>query len=514
MSADLPKENLTKSTLSAFGWQYTSFIAQAVLQLVVLAVLARLLTPDDFGVVGLAMIFVGFAALFSQLGVGPALIQRSELTPVHIRVGFTLSILLSLIFTLLLIASSPLAAVFLKNDRVTEVLNVISLNFLFAGFGVVAESLLKRNLRFKSLMWANVWSYLIGYAFVGILLAWLGYGVWALVWATLGQSLLKSVLLLFYNPHPLIPSLSRREMRELLFFGGGFTLAHFLNYSANQGDYFVVGRLMGSEALGVYTRAYQLMMLPAKYFGQVLTVVLFPVMAKIQDKRQQLTKTYLTGIAMVTLVSAPLGVLMVTAAPEIVEVLLGPKWTDTVLPFQILALGVVARGSYKIDDALARALGVMYQRSVRDAIYAAGVILGAWIGLRWGLAGVAYGVLGAVVINYVLAMQMSIKLLNSSWSQIIKALIPAIYPTIVVAVVSLSVRSLLRAYGLPAWFTLAMTTLMSGLGLIGLYLLRPQILGFYGIETLKRSLPSLPLQIFPKTISQWLLARLKIENIS
>ncbi len=219
-----------------------------------------------------------------------------------------------------------------------------------------------------------------------------------------------------YNPHPLIPSLARREMRELLFFGGGFTLAHFLNYSANQGDYFVVGQIMGAEALGIYTRAYQLMMLPAKYFGQVLTVVLFPVMAKLQDKRQQLTKSYLAGIALVTLVSAPLGVLMVTTAPEIVKVLLGPKWSDTVIPFQILSLGVVARGSYKIDDALARALGVMYQRSVRDAIYAAAVVLGALIGLRWGLTGVAWGVLGAVVLNYILAMQMSMKLLECSWS--------------------------------------------------------------------------------------------------
>jgi len=347
--------------------------------------------------VGIAMIFVGFAALFSQMGVGPALIQRSELTPVHIRVGFTLSVLLSLIFTILILASAPLAAVIFKNDQVTDVLYVVSFNFLFAGFGVVAESLLRRNLKFRKLMWANVWSYLIGYAFVGIILAWLGYGVWALVGATLGQSLLKSVFLLMYNPHPIIPSLARREVRELLFFGGGFTLAHFLNYSANQGDYFVVGQIMGAEALGIYTRAYQLMMLPAKYFGQVLTVVLFPVMAKLQDKRQQLTKSYLASIAMVTLVSAPLGVLMVTTAPEIVQVLLGSKWSDTIIPFQILAMGVVARGSYKIDDALARALGVMYQRSVRDAIYAVAVVLGALIGLRWGLTGVAWGILGAVV---------------------------------------------------------------------------------------------------------------------
>jgi PST family polysaccharide transporter len=498
--------------VSAFGWQYTSFIAQALLQLLVLAVLARLLSPQDFGVLGLAMIVVGFAALFSQLGVGPALIQRTELTSIHIRVAFSLSILLSLLFTIVMVAASPLAADLFQNDQVTDVLYVVSFNFLFAGFGVVAESLLRRSLRFKKLMWANVLSYLFGYAIVSIVLAFLGFGVWALVWATLGQSLLKSILLLVYYPHPLLPSFAPREMRDLLFVGGGFTLAHFLNYSANQGDYFVVGRLMGSEALGVYTRAYQLMMLPAKYFGQVLTVVLFPVMAKLQDKQQQLTKTYLAGIAMVTLISAPLGVLMVTAASEIVSVILGSKWMDTVVPFQILALGVVARGSYKIDDSLARALGKMYQRSLRDAIYAVAVVMGALVGLRWGLMGVAYGVLVAIVINYILALQMSKKLLSCSWSQIVKAILPALFPAVVVAAVSQFVRSILIAYGSPAWFTLGMTSLLSGLSLLALYYFRPQLLGIYGIETLRRSLPSIPSRMLPLSVSKWLMTR--IEEIS
>lgn len=510
MAADLSKENLKKSTLFGFAWQYTSYISQALLQLIVLAVLARLLSPEDFGILGIAMIFVGFAELFSQLGVGPALIQRSDLTPNHIRVGFTLSVLLSLVLTLILMAFSPLAAVFLKNNQVTSVLVVVSLNFFFSGFGVVAESLLKRNLKFKSLMWAGILSYLFGYALIGIAMAWLGYGVWALVGATLGQSLLKSVVLLILNPHPVTPSLARGEMRELLFFGGGFTLARFLNYSANQGDYFVVGRMMGPEALGVYSRAYQLMMLPAKYFGQVLTGVLFPVMAKLQDERRQLTNTYLAGIAMVSLVSAPIGALMVVMASEIVEVVLGPKWSDTVIPFQILALGVVARGSYKIDDSLAKALNAMYRRSVRDGIYAAAVVLGALIGLHWGLVGVAVGVLGAVILNYILALQMSMNLLNCPWSQVLKALSPTIYPTVVVAVSATLVRSLLYAHGFPAWFVLLAATLMSGLGLIGLYLLQPQILGYYGTQTLKKFLPLLPQQVFPKIFSQWILAKFKV----
>ena len=510
MSAeDSPKKNLTRSTLSAFGWQYTSIIAQALLQLVVLAVLSRLLSPDDFGVLGFALIFVGFAALFSQMGVGPALIQRAELTTEHVRVGFTLSMLLSLGFTALLAAAAPLAGRFMAHDQVIQVLRVVSLNFLFTGLGVVSEALLKRDLKFKKLMWANILSYLFGYAAPGILLAWMGFGVWALVGATLGQSLLHSVLLLVYRPHPLAPSLARREAGELLFFGGGLTPAHFLNYTAHQGDYFVVGRLAGAGPLGIYTRAYQLMMLPAKYFGQVLTVVLFPVMARMQHSRGQLVRTYLSGIAVVTLVSAPLSVLMVVLAPEIVSVVLGPQWVETVLPFQILALGVVARSSYKIDDALARALGVMYQRSVRDGIYAAGVILGSLAGLRWGLPGVACGVLAAVLLNYLLAMQMSRRLLELTWGDILRALLPALYPALAAGVVAVGVPALLRPAGAPDWFTLGIAGLLSAGALLALYAWRPQILGPYGLATLRRLLPWLPVRRVPESVSRWLEARLE-----
>lgn len=507
-------KNLKKSTLSGFSWQITSYITQAVMQVIVVAVLARLLTPEDFGLLGIAIIVVDFAALFSQLGVGPALIQRVEITAKHIRAGFTLSMILSFLLSLLVIGISPFAAVFLENPQVTKVLSVVSLNFFFAGFGVVAESLIKRDLQFQKLMKARVGSYLLGYALIGITLAFMGKGVWALVWATLGQSLIYSLLLYIQKRHSLLPSFRLHEIRELLFFGGGFTLARMLNYSANQGDYLVVGKMLGTAALGLYTRAYQLMMIPAKYFSQVLATVLFPVMAKLQNEQQRLTKTYLSGIASVALVSAPLGALMIISAPEIVRVVLGEKWVEAIIPFQILTLGVVARASYKIDDALAKALGVMYQRSLRDGIYAAAVVGGALLGLRWGLTGVAIGTLAAVIINYVLAVQMSLRLLHCSFSEFIKALTPVLYPTVVVAAAATLTRALLNIFSLPDWFVLVLTTLLSGLSLFLLFLLRPQTVGVYGIITLKKFLPLLPVKIVPRGLTQWVLSKLdKRETI-
>jgi O-antigen/teichoic acid export membrane protein len=509
MSPNPAKRSLTESTLHGLLWQYISVIAQALLSLIVLSMLARLLSADDFGLLAIALIIVGFAALFSQLGVGPALIQRSELTPGHIRVGFTFSILFSVALTIVIFMLAPLAAAFFRNDSVADVLRAVSLSFLFAGAGIVAESLLKRNLEFKKLMFANVGSYLLGYAVIGIALAWLGYGVWALVAATLGQSLLHTAFMYLLSRHPVAPSLARSELRELLFFGGGFTLARFLNYSATQGDNIVVGRAMGPEPLGLYSRAYGLMMLPAKYFAEVLAVVLFPVMARLQNDLKKLTGAYLSGVALVSIIGAPIGLLMVILAPEIVNVVLGPRWSDAILPFQILALGVLPRVSYKMDDAVARALGAMYRRSGRDAIYAFAVFLGATIGLNWGLPGVAAGVLVAVVLNYVLAIRMSLSLLDCSWSKFASALVPCILPTIVVAVASLGTREALHALGSPDWFTLLVALGASAAGMIGLFLLQPQLLGVYGTDILNRSVPLLPMHLLPKATSRWLQERLR-----
>jgi len=508
--SDHPRtQNLSRLTFFGFFWQYASVFTEAFLRLFVLAILARLLSPKDFGLLGMASIFVGLAALSSQLGVGPAIVQRSSLTPNHVRAGFTLSVFTGLVILLILWISAPFIARFFHTDGLASVVKAVSLSFVFDSLGVVAEALLRRDLQFKKLARINIEGLILGYASIGILLAWLGFGVWALVGATLGRSLSNSILLLLSQRHPMKPLLSRRESRDLLYFGGGFTLARLFNYAAMNGDYTVVGRVLGAEAVGTYTRAYQLMMLPASYFGQVLNDVLFPVMAKIQNEARRLTRTYLSGVAITGLVSAPLSVLMVIMAPEIVTVLLGSKWSDTIVPFQILSIGIFSRVSYKMDDSLARALGAMYRRSVRDAIYAGAVVSGAWIGLHWGLPGAASGVLCAVILNHILAMRMSLGLLRCPWPELLKAQVPGVLLSIVVILVAFPTRSVLYASGVPSLFILIITTLVSGVSLAGLFLLRPQIVGAFGINALFVLFRSMPEHLSPRIASQWLDARMK-----
>jgi O-antigen/teichoic acid export membrane protein len=508
VSTPSPKENLTRLTLYGMGWEYTSVFLQALLQLAVLAILARLLTQEEFGLIGMAMIFVGIAGLLSQLSVSQAIVQIANLTQEHVSVGFTLSLLLSLVMSLLLWMSAPSIALFFGTDSLTPILRALSPSFILAGLGSVSEAMLQRELQFKKLAQANIGSYVFGYAGVSILLASFGFGVWALVWATMGQALVKTVLLFRLRPHSLRVSLPREERDELLRLGGGFTLARIFNYAANQGDYLVVGRILGAGALGTYTRAYQLMMLPANYLGQALQRVLFPAMSKIQDDPQRLRRTYFTSVATISLVTAPISVLMVVAAPEIVEVLLGRRWLNTVLPFQVLTVGALFRTSYKTDDSLAKALGVAYKRSVRDAIYAAAVLVGSLLGTRWGLEGTATGVLFAVLLNYVLGTSMSLRLLNASWIEVLKAQTAGIQLSIIVLVVALGTRSMLLTQGLPALLVLVGVAAVSGASLLAVCFFRPDVLGRTGTEALRKALSIMP----SHTLATAILKRLETVN--
>ncbi len=495
--------------LSGMTWRFLSIYSQALLNIFVLATLSRLLSPEDFGLMGIVAIFVGLAELLSELGVGPAIIQIKDLTKTHLRVAFTVAVLFGIVMVIVLWLTAPLIARFFDNEDVTQVLRVVSFDFLFGGFGVVSLSLLRRKLLFKKLMWVDLISYTVGYALVGLGMAWSGYGVWSLVAATLSQRFLKSVLLLIMEPISLIPSLSRPELRELVQFGGGVTLARFFNYGASQGDYFVVGRFLGVGPLGIYTRAYRLMNLPANYLGRVLDTVLFPVMAKIQNEIPRLTKSYLTGIAMISIVCAPIGILMIILASEIVNLLLGSQWVEVIVPFQILAIGILPRVSYKIDNSLAKAIGAVYQRSIRDAVFAAAVVIGSLIGLYWGLNGVAFGVLCALLIYNFVSLRLSIKLLGIPFSEYGKAQLPGLIIALIITLVALPVRSILLAYNSPDWFILTVTTLVSALSIVGLFFWRPQkILGVHGTNALVLVFETVPTRFFPNIVVHWFNTRI------
>ena len=465
------------------AWSAWGSGATGALKVLVLVLLTRLLSPADFGIVGAALIVIGFSLAFSQLGMGPALIQRPALEDRHISTAFYASTGFGILVAVLVWILAPNIAAFFHMTQLVPVVRALSVLFPIAGVSSVAENLTQRDMRFRLLANTDVFAYSIGYGLVGVVLAIAGFGAWALVGGQIAQALLRSVVLMRAAPPKLHPRPSWACFRDLMGFGMGLSAARLGVILANQADNLVVGRWLGAVALGLYSRAYQLMSVPTSLLGDVFDKVLFPTMSRVQEDARRLTTAYLQGTAVVALVTLPAGVVAAVVAPELVALAFGSKWEPLVPPFQILSLGMMFRTSYRMSDSLSRATGKVYRRAWRQALYAVLVFVGAWIGQRDGITGVALGVLVALFLNYILMAHLGLNVLRITWSSFFRSQLPAIWLTIVVGGVTLAAMVAMRHLEIAALPSLVIGLLAAlGSGAVAASLAPVQTLGEHGIR--------------------------------
>jgi PST family polysaccharide transporter len=490
--------NLSSRTLSGLLWTGWGRLANAALQLVIVGILARLIAPSEFGVVSAALIIVGLSAILSHIGLGPALVQRRVLESRHLDTAFVVSVLLGGLLGAVLWTVAPFAASVVGIPAAAPVLRALAWTFPIQGFGLVSEALLRRDLEFRWLAKRDVITHAVGYGGVAVVLAIMGWGVWALVCGQLAQTALRTVMLLVAHPPRHRTWGEWRAFRDLMYFGGGFTVAKIANYAALQGDKLVVGSALGSSALGLYDRAYQLMAAPAHGLGLVLDNVLFPAMARVQDDSARLSAAYRRGVTVIAVAVLPWSMVALVTAPEIVRVLLGPQWTGAVGPFQVLALGMLFRTSYKMSDSLARSTGAVYRRAWRQLHYALLVAGGAWIGQYWGgsITGAAWGVLTAVTINFLSMGQLSLSVLGMTWSAFWRAHVPALLLTAAVLPPSwLAVEAARRAELPPIAILIATACVATAAGLLAAWRAPSTFIGADSIWILHRLAARLPARL-------------------
>ncbi|MFK0689093.1 lipopolysaccharide biosynthesis protein [Mesorhizobium sp. IMUNJ 23033] len=458
------RRGLAKHSVVGMFWTALSMGALAVAELVALLVLARLLSPKEFGLYSAALIVIKFSAIFQGLGITPAIVQRPVLEDRHLRVGFTLSCLLGLAVSALVWAMAPAIAGLLRLAELAPVVRAVCFVFLFQGVSMVALASAQRALRFRWLALIDACAFAVGYVVAGPVLAWLGFGIWALVAAVLIQQFTRMMVLLIGQPHPMRPLLERRAIAELLYFGSGFTIARIFNYLATQADKLVVGRWLGADALGLYGLSSQLMTTPAVIVGQVLDRVLFPTMALVQEQPARLARAYRSAVAGCALLVLPASVVVAIVAPELVAVILGRGWEGVVGPLQILAFGMLFRTSYKLSDSVSRATGTVYARAWRQAVFTIGVFVGSIIGQFWGIEGVAIGVGAAFGVNFILMAQLSLRVTGMRWSEFAMAHLPGLALAGVLGTGIWAFVEWLRELQLPALALLIDTALLAAAG--------------------------------------------------
>lgn len=406
-------ESLTKTTFKGFFWSAGGKAINAISQIVVLVVLARLISPKSFGIVQAALIVIGFAKVFSHMGIGPALVQRKNLSERHIKTGFTTSLGIGFFMASLIFFGADYIGSFFRFEELPLVLKVVSLIFITEAFTTVSGSLIQRDMRFKEQAVVEMCSYILGYGLFGIVFGYLGYDYWALIIAVFAQEIIRVVLYTILQRHSLIPYWSKKEFKELIYFGGGQTLAVLFNKLGMQGDNLITGRYLGEQALGLYGRAYGLMVQPYSLVADAIDNSLFPAMSSVQDDKERLLRSFERATKALAVICFPLIAIFLLFSDRIILLLLGEKWIGAAAPMAILSLTMIFRVASRISDILVRATGEVYKRAWRRFIYAVLMLSGTYVGQKYaGLEGVAWGAVFASFINFILMGTLTFNLLN------------------------------------------------------------------------------------------------------
>ena len=472
--------NLTERTIRSAWWQLITTVLLAVIQVMTTAIMARYLTPSEFGLMSIAMIVFGFVTIFSEVGIGSCIIRADRIDKITVQTGFLVSTLTSSVVFIVVWLWAPGISHFFRNEDAGNIIRLVSCTFLITGLGVVAQSLMERKMKFRQLMVIKTVALAIS-SIAGIWAAVMGYGVWALVISILTNAAIKTILLFVFHPHPVGLKFDKRIFWNFFNYSIGLTISRTFNYGAQQADNIIVGRWMGTEMLGLYGKAFQLMILPVTYLGQTIDKVTYPGLSMIKENKRKLNEVHLNAITLVNLIMIPFAVAAILTAKEIVVLLLGPDWIDITLSLQILLLTVSFRTSVRMVDSLIRAIGVVYKGALRNLIMFIMIVITCWYAKRWGISGIASAVSISYLMNYLFMTQLALKLIEGSWKQVFKALLPGVYLAGAIMLFTYPLIEVSRYYHMPAAITLVMTSIISCLVFMACYLKFPAVLGVAGV---------------------------------
>jgi len=347
--------------------------------------LVRLLTPEDFGLFGMILVFTDFAQSFGRLGFGAALVQRKELSEAHRSSVFWLNIGAGLVLAGAVAGAAPLIALFYGEPRLVEITIVVSLNFILTSLVIVQRSLQKRKMNFDILAYVKFAS-IFASGLVGVGMALTDYGVWSLVGKVLTSTAVTGVALWVlsnWRPRWLFDWSALKELLDFSAHTFGFQI---YNFWAGKADDVLVGKYIGSFGLGIYTRAYETMLIPVQQITSTLSDVMFPALSKIQDEKDRVRRLYLRAISAIGLVTIPLMLLLLVVTDSFVLAVFGPKWSGVIPVLQILCLaGVIlpiASTVGWIFRSQGRADWQFYWGLFGTSVTLGLTVLGTWLGVE------------------------------------------------------------------------------------------------------------------------------------
>ncbi|MCG6135958.1 MAG: lipopolysaccharide biosynthesis protein [Nostoc sp. LLA-1] len=368
------------------------------LNLVSNVVLARLLTPPDYGLVGMVTAVTGFVTIFRDLGLSMATVQKEEINHQQVSTLFWVNILISIVTTIITVAIAPVIAQFYSEPRLTWITIALAGGFIISGLGVQHQALLNRQMQYKVLMTRDVISMLAGIV-SAIVAAWYGLGYWALVILPLVTAFVGTAgLWMACNWRPGLPA-RKAGVRSMLVFGSNLTGFNMVNYFARNLDNVMIGRVWGAQQLGLYAKAYQLLLLPLQQINAPVTAVAIPTLSRLVDSPERYRQAYLRILEKLTILTTPLIVFLIATSDWIILLLLGEQWSEASPIFSLL--GIIA-----LTQPVSSTTGWLFITQGRtNHMFQWGVVgstlsvVSIIAGLPWGATGVAasYSISGLLI---------------------------------------------------------------------------------------------------------------------
>jgi O-antigen/teichoic acid export membrane protein len=376
----------------------TAQVAKFLLQTGSTVILARLLTPHDYGLIAMVTAITAFAALFKNMGLSAATIQRAEINHHQISTLFWINVAVGFVLASILAGVAPIISWFYGEPRLTNITFVLAGTFIFSGLTVQHDALLRRQMRFSAIAVIETGSMVIG-VIIAVVLAWYGMRHWALVGLSVGTAICNAVLVwVFCGWRPCLP-VSRAGVRSMLAFGGHITGFNIANYFSRNLDNVLIGRYFGSGVLGLYSRAYSIMMLPIDQIRVPLQSVATPALCHIQNDFVRYQKYYTKLISLIAFITMPLIVFLFVCGDQTVHLLLGNQWSGAAGIFKILAIAAFIQPVISPAGLVLVSLG-QSKRYLKWGVFNSIITVASFIvGLPWGAVGVA---LSYAIVNYLL----------------------------------------------------------------------------------------------------------------
>jgi len=357
------------------------------------AVLSRLLTPQDYGLIGMVAFVTAFLSTYKDLGLAAATIQRPEISFDQISTLFWINLGMSAGITVLTAAIAPLVAWFYGEPRLTAITLVTAFGFIISGLTVQHDALLRRQMRYGSLSLIGILALISGYV-VGIYLAWTGHSYWSLVWSQLAVASTTTILTFWFCRW--LPGMPRRNtgVRSMMKLGGNLTGFATINFFSRNIDNLLIGRFWGAQQLGIYSRAYQLMMLPIDQINEPITSVAVPALSRLEGKDEHYRLAYLRMLEKIAILTMPgIGLLLVTS-DWVVQIMLGPQWSEVSDLLVILGIAGLVQPISNTTGWLFVTQGRTREMFQVGMISGPITILSIVAGLHWGARGVAISYVG------------------------------------------------------------------------------------------------------------------------